>query len=124
MGKAGKIFTLIVLLIIVLFCMNYVYEKIESQKVSGELLENNKGEKTSYVQIIGTKAVSEKRVLANDRYVGDISADSNIVAISEDGSIYPVTKGTVLVDGMLIEATDDSYSIYRVDEPAKSISTK
>lgn len=67
---------------------------------------------------------STNKVIISDKFVGTVDKDGSIVAISENGQAYNVANGVVLADDMVISANDESYSVYRVNDPEKSVSSE
>lgn len=68
-------------------------------------------------------AENSNRILVDNKYVGKLEKNGNIVVMDNDGTMYSVRKGAVLVPGIVVNAQDDSYSVYRINSPEKSIST-
>lgn len=66
---------------------------------------------------------SSKKILVTDRFVGKLDKDADIIAISSSGDAYSVKSGVLLTSGMVISSNEEAYSIYRIDEPAKSVSS-
>ncbi len=67
---------------------------------------------------------STKKVIVTDRYVGKLDKNADVIAISSDGDAYSVRSGVLLTDGMVISSNEEAYSIYRIDEPVKSVSSE
>ena len=87
---------------------------------------NNDKENISNNQILifnSKQNKSSNRVLVNDKFVAKLDRDSNIVVMGEDGSLYSVKNGAILVSGVVINVKDDSYSVYKINSPEKSVST-
>lgn len=88
-------------------------------------LTNNFTPRTEYIVVEGEKTVhNSNKVIINDKYVGKIDKDGSIVAVSKSGQAYNVANGVVLADDMVISANDESYSVYRVNDPEKSVTSK
>ena len=45
------------------------------------------------------------------------------ITVVRKARMYVVKNGTVLVSGMVVKTNGESTSVYRIDEPAKSVST-
>jgi hypothetical protein len=67
---------------------------------------------------------STKTVLVTDRFVGKLDKDANVIAISSNGDAYAVQSGVLLADDMVISSSEEAYSIQRLDEPSKSVSSE
>jgi len=67
---------------------------------------------------------SSKRTIVTDRFVRKLDKNGNIVVMGSDGSMYNVKKGSVLVSGMVISVDEDSYDVYNIDSPVKSVSSE
>ncbi|MCA9495517.1 MAG: hypothetical protein KC589_01125 [Nanoarchaeota archaeon] len=117
-----------ILLLIVLIGIGYLYSYSDSDILNTneetEIEESQKEkEKVSYIELKKTKEVSNKNVVVSDKYVGKLNVGEAVVVKDKDGSAYIVTKGTVLVEGMLITANEKESSVYKIDEPIKSVSS-
>lgn len=70
-----------------------------------------------------TSDAKSNNVIVSDRFTGKLEKDANVVAVGDDGSMYVVRGGTILASNMIVGNNDDTVSVYRIDEPAKSVST-
>lgn len=115
--------SILVFLLLVVFTVFFIvllnYNNSNNYKNIGLQTENeekstNFVEEDALVEIISDREVVSNRAVVNDKYVNDFDS-SNAVFISEDGEIYDVKAGTVLVSGMLISSNDEGKTILRVD---------
>ena len=65
---------------------------------------------------------STKKVIVHERFVGEVDEDGVIVAMN-NGQASNVRNGVVLIDGMLITANEEGYSVLRVNDYEKSVSS-
>ncbi len=125
MAKSNSITKLILILVIVSILigvlLSYKYNPI-NKNMDSEITQT--GDCTSYIEIMNEVEKPTSRTIVSDKYVSKLDKDSNIVVLGEDGRIISVKKGAVLVSGVVIEADDESYSVYNIDEPEKSVSTE
>ncbi len=79
--------------------------------------------KDSIISVSSTSTKNSNEVIVNDRFVGKLDKNSKVVAVGKDGSMYVVKNGAVLVSDMIVKTNGEDTSVYRIDEPAKSVST-
>ena len=89
----------------------------------GNEQENIKGNNMGYIEVSSEVEKPTHRTIVSDKFVSKLDPNSNIVVLGEDGRIISVDKGVVLVSGVVINSQEDSYSVYRIDNPEKSVST-
>ena len=121
MGKGRDIVVLILLLAVVL--VSFLVLLTYSQNVNNASEKSEFKSSASYTIVSGEREITSNRIIASDRYVGDLNTDGQIIVIGSSGSAYIIENGVVLVDGMVISASEDSYSIYRINDARKSISS-
>lgn len=123
MSKTSKVALLTILLIIVLGSMYFLYTYDNNSTIKSESSHEFSSSNVGYVEISGEREKSNKKVLVNDKYVAKPEKDAEIIIFAKDGSIYEVKSGTVLVDDSVIEKNSEGFTIQRLDEPEKSISS-
>lgn len=127
MANSESIMGRAILLIIVIMSIGYLYSCSNSDILEFDeeikIQEAQKKEKTSYIELKATKEVPSERVVVSDKYVGKLNAGDAVIVKNKDGSAYIVTKGTVLVDDMLITANEEESTVYKIKEPIKSVSS-
>ena len=109
--------TLVLLLVAIGWIASAQYipsqETVISQRESGQ-----------YKNIIVTTGLvqekSNKRIIANERFVGELDKDGVIIAMNK-GQAVNVRNGVVLVNDMVVSADKEGYSVYRVNDPEKSV---
>lgn len=126
MGKYEKILliTFLILLIGILFTLIVkINPEIQLNNSQNNLRFNSSISKT--ITTYNRVKINENVVIATKDYTGKIYKNSKIVAVSNDGKMYVVKNGVVLVGNLVISSNDSNeYSLYRIDSPAFSISTK
>lgn len=111
MSENNKILTLILLLLVVLVMILGVYSY--NQNNSSSSIRNNFdtiNSTNSYIQINTIVEKPTNKVLINDKFTGKLNKDGNLLVASEDGSIYNIKKGVVLVDGNIVEVSKEESS--------------
>ena len=129
----NSIFNLVIILAILLgliagiYSYNYNLESNANNAINNNNNNqiNNRSINSQNEILIFNSKVSKntKRTIVDNKFVAKLDKNSNIVVMGEDGSIYSVKKGAVLVSGVVIDAKDDSYSVYNIKSPEKSVST-
>lgn len=120
-----KLGVLLVLLAIIMAALAGLYvTKLERDILadSNTAMMNMTIDKSQYIEVTGEKEVSSNTQIITDRFVNTLEDGANYVVVAEDGSKYIVESGTVLVDDMVI-SSDDEFSVYRINDPEKSVST-
>lgn len=75
------------------------------------------------ISVSQTNNVNNNQVIVNDRFVGKLDKNANVVAIAKDGSMYLVKGGAVLVSDMVVTTNGVDTTVYRVNEPLKLVSS-
>lgn len=122
----SKIVFLLLSLVVIFAMLGWIvaYNVNSSVPVAIKTTENNANSQPTLITVMGEKAVpSKNKVIVTDKFVGDLEKDSVVVAVSSNGDAYTVRSGVLLTDGMVISSSSEAYSIYRIDSPAKSVST-
>lgn len=127
MSKSSKITRQLILLIVLLFGVYFVYSNYYdggmTHTYSNDRMGSNSSSDVVYIEVEGEKEISSKRTIVNDRFVGKLDKDGTIIAISSNGEAYNVRSGVVLASDMVVSSDSEIYSIYRIKEPVKSVST-
>ena len=121
-SETGKIVGLVFVLVLLLGAVGWIYS-YQNTKDMKEMSPSTGNSDVQLITVMGEKVIPSKKVVVSDKFVGNIDNDGVIVAISSDGQAYNVREGVVLADGMVVSASDEGYSVYRIDEPAKSVSS-
>ncbi len=123
MSSNGKIVGLIVVLAII-FAFIGALVSYDLQQYNLKQTQKVIGKSDTLVELESSSESKNTNVLVNDRFTGKLEADSNVVAIGEDGSMYIVKKGTVLVSDMVVQNSEETILVYRINDPEKSVSSK
>lgn len=133
MVNQSRVFTLVVFLSVVLALMGVilVYNAkapiLEENMVFEGNRDNNSEFRSSYVSYIEINSDVEKKStknnIVNDDYVRGLDSDSNLVIKAEDGSIYSVKAGNLIVANRVVTIDETGKEVYDIEEPAKSISS-
>ena len=130
MDRNNSVLSLIAVLLILLFSMVLVYSygngliSNSENRVVVDINDTKEGEVPVYRVISTGKEieVENKNVIVNDRFVGKLEKDARVVSISSDGQAYNVRDGVVLVSDMVVSSDEESYKVYRIEDPEKSVS--
>lgn len=133
MVNQSRVFTLVVFLSVVLALMGVilVYNAkapiLEDNIVFDGNEDTNSEFRSSYVSYIEVNSDVEKKStkanIVNDDYVRGLDSDSNLVIKADDGSIYSVKAGNLIVANRVVTVDETRKEVYVIDEPAKSISS-
>lgn len=124
MSKNNKISTLVLLLLVIIAVLIALYSYKDDINLNLDM--NNRSISTTYnyVELNSNVSKSSSRVLVSDRFTGNLKEGANVLVVGDDGSIYSIANGVVLVDGVLVDAKDNSYEILRVNSPQNSVKTE
>lgn len=122
MSSNKKIVGLIALLAVIFMFIGALVSYDLQEYNSRQLRSVANGDDTLAVVTTTTEA-KNGNVLVSDRFTGKLEKDAKVVAVGEDGSMYVVKSGTVLVSDMVVGTNDESISVYRINDPEKSVST-
>ena len=133
MGKeknTGTLFVLLLIFLVIISGLALIGVNLNSNV--SVVSTNNNNENNQIVKPQETQQIivldqetnkNSNRILIDKKYVGKLEKNGNIVVMDENGAMYSIKKGAVLVPGIVVNAQDDSYSVYRINSPEKSIST-
>ena len=121
MSENKKIAMLIVLLAIVFGLIGALVSY--DLKQYDMKIENVLNGEDNLIEVSQSNEIKNNNVLVTDKFTGKLEKDAKVIAVGSDGSMYIVTEGTILVSDMVIKNTQETTSVYRVNEPAKFVST-
>lgn len=111
MSESNKILTLVLLLLVVLAMILGVYSyNQDNSLISIKDNFDTINSTNSYIQINTVVEKPTNTVLINDRFTGKLNKNGNLLVASEDGSIYQIREGVVLVDGNIVEVSKEESS--------------
>lgn len=120
MAKTMKAVFLGLVFIILVIAIASLYELKESEKV----VDMNRSKSTVvYAEIIGEKEVPSNQVIVNEKFAGRVDEDAKIIVFRDNGQIYDVKSGVVLIDDNYISNTEEGYTVYNINDPEKVVYT-
>lgn len=124
MSKNNQIWNLTLLLILIICAILYLGVSNLNINLNNQPTNKQSNVTNNYLEITSTTTKPTNRVIVSDRFTGTLQKDANVVVVGEDGSIHKIEEGVVLIDGVLVEAQDNSYQILRVNSPQNFVQTE
>lgn len=120
MKQNNSIFYLVAILAIIIALIAGIYSyKYNPVNINEEKVNTS----YNYVEFNSNNEKPSNRVIINDKFVSDVDKNSNIVVLGNDGTISNVKNGRVLVSNSVITSNDEEYSVYKINNPEKSVSS-
>lgn len=121
MSETKNLATLIIILAVI-FGLIGALVSYDLQQYNSKIGKSVKGGDESLIEVKSDDISTNTRVMVTDRFVGKLDKNSKVVAIGDDGSMYVVRGGTVLASDMVVGTNEDTTSVYRINDPEKSVS--
>lgn len=120
----------VMLIILVIVTLGIGYLLAQEGYIATEDMETSTQEKTyaSSSKLVelsaGQEVAKSNKVIISDKFVGEFSADGQVVVLDSTGAAFVVHDGVVLASNqVVIDARNDELSVMRINEPAKSVSS-
>ncbi len=128
MAQNNDIKVMLIILVIVTLGIGYLlaqegYIATEDMKTSTQ--EKTYASSSKLVEFsAGQEVAKSNKVIISDKFVGEFSADGQVVVLDSTGAAFVVHDGVVLASNqVVIDARNDELSVMRINEPAKSVSS-
>ena len=128
MAQNNDIKVMLIILVIVTLGIGYLlaqegYIATEDMKTSTQ--EKTYTSSSKLVELsAGQEVAKSNKVIISDKFVGEFSADGQVVVLDSSGAAFVVHDGVVLASNeVVIDARNEEYSVMRINEPAKSVSS-
>lgn len=116
---------LLVLLAVIIAAISglYVY-KLDRDVSRGSNISSGSVSAPVYIEITEENTISSKNTqFLTDKSVNTLEEGKSYIVVGKNGSKHVIESGTILTDDMIITSGEGEYSIYRISDPEKSIST-
>jgi hypothetical protein len=132
MAKNNEITLLVILLVVLGLGIGYILLQEDHDYSTKSMNKDKKDTETvvsssdsTFVEIsAGQEVVKRNTVIISDKFVGEFSADGQVVVLDSTGSAFVVHDGVVLASNeLVIDARNDQLSVVRLNERAKSVSS-
>jgi hypothetical protein len=126
MAKNSEITLMVILLVVLSLGIGYLLSQegyVDSNETLKEGKKNTISSSPTFVEVSGGQEVVKRNtVVISDKFVGEFSADGQVVVLDSTGSAFVVHDGVVLASNeIIIDARNDELSVVRLNERAKSI---
>ena len=128
MAQNNDIKVMLIILVIVTLGIGYLlaqegYIATEDMKTSTQ--EKTYASSSKLVELsAGQEVAKSNKVIISDKFVGEFSANGQVVVLDSSGAAFVVHDGVVLASNeVVIDARNEEYSVMRINEPAKSVSS-
>ena len=128
MAQKNDIKVMLIILVIVTLGIGYLLAQegyIATEDMKTSIQEKTYASSSKLVELsAGQEVAKSNKVIISDKFVGEFSADGQVVVLDSSGAAFVVHDGVVLASNeVVIDARNEEYSVMRINEPAKSVSS-
>lgn len=128
MAQNNDIKVMLIILVIVTLGIGYLLAQegyIVTEDMETSTQEKTYASSSKLVELsAGQEVAKSNKVIISDKFVGEFSADGQVVVLDSSGAAFVVHDGVVLASNqVVIDARNDELSVMRINEPAKSVSS-
>ena len=128
MAQNNDIKVMLIILVIVTLGIGYLLAQegyIATEDMKTSIQEKTYASSSKLVELsAGQEVAKSNKVIISDKFVGEFSANGQVVVLDSSGAAFVVHDGVVLASNeVVIDARNEEYSVMRINEPAKSVSS-
>ena len=128
MAQKNDIKVMLIILVIVTLGIGYLLAQegyIATEDMKTSIQEKTYASSSKLVELsAGQEVAKSNKVIISDKFVGEFSANGQVVVLDSSGAAFVVHDGVVLASNeVVIDARNEEYSVMRINEPAKSVSS-